>query len=244
MASNVKPKVYTGATAALSVLDASGNAKRVAYVSDFTIDMSSNSEDFNVIGQLYQESIPTFNNWTASSSAKASFENDGQRLLLNAYNTLSPIKCEFLVNNSSVTSEVIKFSGWAIVESLSIGVGDSVSSFDISLKGTGDLDVDLPSIVAVTAISIPATLSMNVGDAKTLDVTLTGTDGKTPSNTDVEWSLTEDGTSVTSGDGTYVKINQRGQVVAKAATGTKVVTVTATAKGGTSVTGSCTVTVA
>ncbi len=240
MASNVKPKVYTGATAALSVLDGSGNVKRVAYVSDFTVDMSSNSEDFNVIGQIYQESIPTYNNWTASSSAKASFENDGQRLLLNAYNTLSPIKCEFLVNNSSTTSEIIKFSGWAIVESLSIGVGDSVSSFDISLKGTGDLDVDLPSVVAVTAISIPSTLTLNVGDAKTLDVTFTPTN---PSNTDVEWTLTEDGSTVTSGDGTYVKINQRGQVVAKSATGNKVVTVTATAKGGTSVTGSCTVTV-
>ena len=133
MAGNVKAKVYTGATAALSVLDENGVSKRVAYVSDFTIDLSSNSEDFNILGQLYQESIPTYNSWSASSSAKASFENDGQRLLMRAYNNLDQIKCEFIVNNSTNANEIIKFTGWAIIESLSIGVGDSVSTFDISV---------------------------------------------------------------------------------------------------------------
>lgn len=242
MAGNVKARVYTGATAALSVQNASGNYVRVAYVSDFTIDLSSNSEDFNVLGQLYQESIPTYNSWTASSSAKASFENDGQRLLIDAYNNLKQIKCEFLVDNANgVTSKMIKFDGWAIIESLSIGVGDGVSTFDISLKGSGDLDVDLPSIVAVTGIEIPSSLTLNVGDAKTIDYVLTPANA---SNPEVEWKLTEGSDVVADGDGTYVKLNQRGQVVAKLATvsGTTV-TVTATAKGGTSISDTCTITV-
>lgn len=238
MAGNVKPKVYTGATAALSVLDENGDAKRVAYVSDFTVDLSSNSEDFNVLGQLYQESIPTYNSWTASSSAKASFENDGQRLLLQAYNNLDQIKCEFIVNNSTNADEIIKFTGWAIIESLSVGVGDSVSTFDISLKGSGDLDVDLPSITYVTALSLtPQEMTLNVGDAKTIDFALTP---KNASNPDIKWSLSEGGDE-------FITLNQRGQVVAKKKT-TSEVTVTATAQGvapeGSAVTATCKVTVA
>lgn len=239
MAGNVKAKVYTGATAALSVLDENGVSKRVAYVSDFTIDLSSNSEDFNILGQLYQESIPTYNSWSASSSAKASFENDGQRLLMRAYNNLDQIKCEFIVNNSTNANEIIKFTGWAIIESLSIGVGDSVSTFDISVKGSGDLDVDLPSITYVTGLTLnPTEVTLNVGDAKTIDFVLTP---KNASNPDIKWTLSEGGEE-------FVTLNQRGQIVANKATGVTEVTVTATANGASPsaepITATCKVTVA
>ena len=218
MASNVKAKVYTGASAALSVIDANGKPKRVAYVSDFSLDLSANSEDFNVIGQKYNEVIPTFNSWTASSSAKASFENEGQRLLLDAYENLRQIKCEFIVNNSADTKEIIKLSGWAIIESLSIGVGDSVSSFDISLKGAGDIDINRPTVNPVADIEITnaegsgenKTLTLSVGDSITLDYTVTGVSpNRAPSNPNVKWS---------SGDTSKVVINERGHIYAMAVT--------------------------
>lgn len=226
MASNVKAKVYTGASAALSVVDANGASKRVAYVSDFTIDLSANSEDFNVIGQKYNEVIPTFNSWTASSSAKASFENEGQRLLLDAYENLRQIKCEFIVNNSTIQEDVIKLSGWAIIESLSIGVGDSVSSFDISLKGAGDIDINRPTVNPVADVTITnatvgsdgkKTLELSVGDSITLDYTVTGASAtRAPSNPNVVWK---------SSDPKTVVINERGHIYAMATT-TKEVTVT------------------
>lgn len=218
MASNVKAKVYTGASAALSVVDTNGVSKRVAYVSDFTIDLSANSEDFNVIGQKYNEVIPTFNSWTASSSAKASFENEGQRLLLDAYENLRQIKAEFIINNSSDTRDMIKLSGWAIIESLSIGVGDSVSSFDISLKGAGDIDINRPTVNPVAEVELTntdgsgenKTLTLSVGDSVTLDYTVTGsTPTRAPSNPNVKWN---------SSDPSKVVINERGHIYAMAET--------------------------
>ena len=224
MASNVKAKVYTGASAALSVLDANGVAKRVAYVSDFTIDLSANSEDFNVIGQKFNEVIPTFNSWSASSSAKASFENEGQRLLLDAYENLRQIKAEFIVNNSTVQEDVIKLSGWAIIESLSIGVGDSVSSFDISLKGAGDIDINRPTVNPVAEVSITnatvgtdgeKTLELSVGDSITLDYTVTGvTETRAPSNPNVVWKIEK----VEGKTPTEIVVNERGHIYAMAKT--------------------------
>ena len=236
MASNVKAKVYTGASAALSVLDANGVAKRVAYVSDFTIDLSANSEDFNVIGQKFNEVIPTFNSWSANSSAKASFENEGQRLLLDAYENLRQIKAEFIVNNSTDKDEMIKLSGWAIIESLSIGVGDSVSSFDISLKGAGDIDINRPSVNPVAKVEILGdnAIELSKGDSITLDYKVTGTNTKrAPSNPNVKWS---------SSDPETVVINERGHIYAMAATDSAV-TVTCTAEDDDSVSATVTVTV-
>lgn len=236
MASNVKAKVYTGASAALSVLDANGVAKRVAYVSDFTLDLSSNSEDFNVIGQKYNEVIPTFNSWTASSSAKASFENEGQRLLLDAYENLRQIKAEFIVNNSADVNEMIKLSGWAIIESLSIGVGDSVSSFDISLKGAGDIDINRPSVNTVATVEIVSedTITLNKGDSITLDYRVTGTNpNRAPSNPNVTW---------TSSNPEAVVINERGHIYAMEVTEDDV-TITCTAEDSSTVTDTITVTV-
>lgn len=236
MASNVKAKVYTGASAALSVVDANGAPKRVAYVSDFTLDLSSNSEDFNVIGQKYNEVIPTFNSWTASSSAKASFENEGQRLLLDAYENLRQIKCEFIVNNSADANEMIKLSGWAIIESLSIGVGDSVSSFDISLKGAGDIDINRPSVNAVASVEISGedTITLNKGDSITLDYTVTGTNAsRAPSNPNVTWN---------SNNPEAVVINERGHIYAMAVT-EEPVTITCIAEDNLDITDTITVTV-
>ena len=236
MASNVKAKVYTGASAALSVLNANGVSKRVAYVSDFTIDLSANSEDFNVIGQKFNEVIPTFNSWSASSSAKASFENEGQRLLLDAYENLRQIKAEFIVNNSTDKNEMIKLSGWAIIESLSIGVGDSVSSFDISLKGAGDIDINRPSVNLVAKVEIDGedTIELSKGDSITLDYKVTGTNpDRAPSNPNVKW---------TSSNPEAVVINERGHIYAMAVTETAV-TITCEAEDGNSIKDTVTVTV-
>lgn len=217
MAGNVKPNVYTGATAALSVYDANGLLKRVAYVSDFTIDLNSNTDEFSVLGQTYQEVIPTFNNWSGSSSAKASFENEGQIALLNAYQTLQPIKCEFIINQTDDNTKLIKAVGFATIESLSIGVGDSVSSFDISLRGSGNLGFTLPQYKAVTAVTVtPEEVTLSVGSSIQLEYSVSP---KNASNPVVKWK---------SADETKVKVDENGFVVAIAPTGDAGVAVTCT----------------
>ena len=160
MANFAQPKVYTGVSAALSVKRTDGSLQRVAYATGFTLDLSTDSEDFNVLGQRYQESVPTYNSWTASSDAKASFENQGQKDLIAAYNNQEFIYCQFVINDGYDAKGVLHAgsiviaTGYASIESLSIDVGDSVSGLSISLKGTGNLGFTLPDYVEVTSVTI------------------------------------------------------------------------------------------
>lgn len=238
MAGFNKPKVYTGVNAALSVADsATGTKKRVAYLTGFTIDLSANSEDFNVLGQRYQESIPTYNSWTASSDGKASFENEGQRALMDAYNRQEFIYCEFLINdgkdyygNETASAKVIA-NGYASIESLSIDAGDGVTGISISLKGTGGLGFKYPKITAVTSVTLSQdSLTLGVGDTQQLFVTVAP---EAASDKNVTWS---------SSDPTKVKVDQDGFVYAVATT-TDAVTITVTSESNSSATDTCSVTV-
>ena len=222
MAGFNKPKVYTGVTAALSVSDsATGEQKRVAYLTGFSLDLSANSEDFNVLGQRYQESIPTYNAWTASADGKASFENAGQRALMDAYNRQEFIYCEFIINNGEdyygkvTDSDIVKAIGFASIESLTIDAGDGVTGISISLKGSGGLGFSYPTITPVESVSLlsGATLKLGVGDTRQLVAEITP-DGA--SNTDLTWKSSDD---------TTVKVDQDGFVYAVKA-GEATITVT------------------
>lgn len=236
MAGFSKPKVYTGVSAALSIVE--NNVKtRVAYLTGFTLDLTANSEDFNVLGQRYQESIPTYNAWTASADGKASFENEGQRKLFNAYNTNDFVLCEFVLNSGKDyygdidQNAVVLATGYASIDNLSIDVGDGVTGISISLKGTGGLGFKYPTIVPVSAISLDqSTLTLGVGETKQLVATITPTNA---SNVTIEW---------TSSDSTKVKVDENGFVYAVAATESPV-TITAKSPAGEDITATCSVTV-
>ena len=236
MASFVKPKVYTGVTAAMKV-QVNGKLETVAYVTDFTLDLSSNTEDFNVLGQRYQNSIPTYNNWTANTSAKASFENKGQIALLKAYQNMDYVLIEFIINSATdenglidVTS-LVKATGYASIESLSIGAGEGVTSFDCSLKGVGNLGFSLPEYTAVSKITVtPTTLTLGAGSSQQLEVKVEPLNATNPT---VVW---------TSSDPTKVKVDEMGFVIAVADTDAAV-TITATSEDVPTLKGTCTVTV-
>lgn len=236
MASFVKPKVYTGVTAAMKV-KVGDKFETVAYVTDFTLDLSSNSEDFNVIGQRYQNSIPTYNNWTANTSAKASFENKGQLALLQAYQNMDFVLIDFIINsavgaNGEVDyTSIVKATGFATIESLSIGAGEGVTSFDCSLKGAGNLGFSLPEYTAVTTVKVtPSELELNAGSSQQLEVKVLPENATNPT---VTW---------TSSDPTKVKVDEMGFVIAVADT-EEPVTITATSEDVSTVSGTCSVTV-
>ena len=235
MAGFTKPKVYTGVAAALSVADSTGKLQKVAYVTGFTLDLSANTEDFNVLGQRYQESIPTYNNWSASSDAKASFENKGQALLLSAYQNSDFVLCEFIINNGQNTdgsidnNAIVKAQGYATIESISIDAGDGVTGISISLKGTGNLGFSLPKYTAVSQVEInKSTLTLGVGSSEQLVATIT------PEN------ATELGITWESSDPTKATVDQLGFVIG-VATGTA--EITATSDDNPEATDTCTVTV-
>ena len=237
MAGFNKPKVYTGVTAALSVSDsATGKTKRVAYLTGFSLDLSANSEDFNVLGQRYQESIPTYNAWTASADGKASFENAGQRALMDAYNRQEFIYCEFIINNGedyygNVTeSSIVKANGYASIESLTIDAGDGVTGISISLKGTGGLGFSYPTITEVSSVTLSeSTLKLGVGDTRQLVASILPVNA---SNLDLTWK---------SSAPEYAKVDQDGFVYAVSA---GEATITVTSDDNPEATATCTVTVA
>lgn len=228
MANFAKPKVYTGVSAALSVKKSDGALSRVAYATGFTLDLSSDSEDFNVLGQRYQESVPTYNSWTASADAKASFENEGQKALLWAYQNQEFIYCEFIINDGYDASgnfnsnAVVAATGYASIESLSIDAGDNVTGFSVSLKGTGNLGFKLPDYVKVTAVNVnsddagydesTSTLTLRKGNSCQLYATVTPEDA---TNNSVSFSV--------SGDKGYVTVDEEsGWVLAIKETSTPV----------------------
>lgn len=228
MAGLTKPKVYTGVSAALSVADENGTLQRVAYATGFTLDLSANTEDFNVLGERYQLSIPTYLSWSASSDAKASFENKGQAALIKAYDNQDSILCEFILNNVS-GAKLAKMYGYASIESLSIDAGEGVTGMSISLKGAGRLGRQLPSYTAVTGVSInKETLSLYVGSTEQLIATVSPSGA---SDVGVTWS---------SSDTTKATVDEIGFVTAIAA---GEVTITATSDADSTKTDTCTVTV-
>lgn len=174
MANFAKPKVYTGVSAALSFKRQDGTLSRVAYATGFTLDLSSDSEDFNVLGQRYQESVPTYNSWSASADAKASFENEGQKALLWAYQNQEFVYCQFIINDgydangNQNPNAVVAATGYAGIESLSIDAGDGVTGMSISLKGTGNLGFTLPEYIKVTAIDVTSDDPAYDADTSTL----------------------------------------------------------------------------
>lgn len=235
MAGFTKPKVYTGVAAAISVADSTGALRKVAYATGFTLDLSANAEDFNVLGQRYQESIPTYNNWTASSDAKASFENKGQAALLAAYQNQEFVLCEFIINNGVDTSgkvtesSIVKAYGYASIESLSIDVGDGVTGLSISLKGSGNLGFALPTYTAVTSVTInKSELTLGVGSSEQLVATIN------PEN------ATEQGITWKSSAPAIVSVDELGFVIAKA---TGSATITATSDDNAEAKATCEVTV-
>ena len=238
MAGFSKPKVYTGVAAALSVADSTGALRKVAYVTGFTLDLSANTEDFTVIGQRYQESIPTYNNWTASSDAKASFENRGQSALLAAYQQQEFILCEFILNDGKGTGStvdstaIVKAYGYASIESLSIDAGEGVTGISISLKGSGNMGFSLPSYKTVNAVTINKTeLTLTAGSSEQLIATVT------PAN------ATEQGITWTSADPESVTVDELGFVYAVKATGEAGVVITAKSDDNAEASATCTVTV-
>ena len=237
MAGFNKPKVYTGVTAALSVADsATGTQKRVAYLTGFSLDLSANSEDFNVLGQRYQESIPTYNAWTASADGKASFENAGQRALMDAYNKQEFIYCEFVINNGEdyygkvTDSDIVKAVGFASIESLTIDAGDGVTGISISLKGSGGLGFSYPTITPVETVTLlsGSSLKLGVGDTRQLVAEISPVGA---SNTDLTWKSSAD---------SYVKVDQDGFIYAVAK---GEATITVTSDDNSEATAECTVTV-
>lgn len=237
MAGFNKPKVYTGVTAALSVADsATGTQKRVAYLTGFSLDLSANSEDFNVLGQRYQESIPTYNAWTASADGKASFENAGQRALMDAYNKQEFIYCEFVINNGEdyygkiTDSDIVKAVGFASIESLTIDAGDGVTGISISLKGSGGLGFSYPTITPVETVTLlsGSLLTLGVGDTRQLVAEISPVGA---SNTDLTWKSSAD---------SYVKVDQDGFIYAVAK---GEATITVTSDDNSEATAECTVTV-
>lgn len=231
MAGLSKPKVYTGVSAAISVADSTGVMHRVAYATGFTLDLSANTEDFNVLGQRYQESIPTYNNWTASSDAKANFENKGQSLLLVAYQNQDFVLVEFIINNATGTNAnaFTKAYGYASIESLSIDAGEGVTGFSISLKGSGNLGFQMPTYVDVSSVTLnKSTLAIGVNSSEQLVVDVAPSNA---SENSVTWS---------SSDPTVAKVDELGFVFG-VATGTA--TITATSDADSTKSDTCTVTV-
>ena len=217
MANFAKPKVYTGVSAALSVKRSDGKLERVAYATGFNLDLSSDSEDFNVLGQRYQESVPTYNSWTASADAKASFENGGQKALLLAYQNQEFVYCQFIINDgydaqgNFHANAMVAATGYAGIESLSIDSGDGVTGLSISLKGTGNLGFKLPTYVAVTSVVVTSddngwdadskTLTLKVGDSAQL---VASVEPDTATNNSVSFVFEED--DVTSP--TYITVDE------------------------------------
>lgn len=230
MANFAKPKVYTGVSAALSVKRSDGTLSRVAYATGFTLDLSSDSEDFNVLGQKYQESIPTYNSWSASADAKASFENEGQKALLWAYQNQEFIYCQFIINDGYGAdgtlnpNAIVMATGYAGIESLSIDAGDGVTGLSISLNGTGNLGFTLPEYIAVTQIDVTSddaafdgensTLTLRKGNSVQLSATVTPT------------NATNNAVTFKSGDKTVVTVDEETGWVLAVGNGNTTITVT------------------
>jgi len=135
--------MYTGLIGALSldVLDINRGGigapdSKIAYINGFTLDQSTQTFEVSKVGQVYKDSYPGRQSWSASATGAAVFSESGQALLYDAMRSRLKVKLYLFLD----TEKRIYFSGVGYIESMSLDFSaDGVANIAINIIGVKDL---------------------------------------------------------------------------------------------------------
>lgn len=135
--------MYTGLTGALYILDSDMpllNAERVAYISGWSIENSTDMVEVNTVGQAHTDAYAGRQSWSASADGVVVFENKGQEKLFIAKSLGKKMRLNFYMDLQA--SGGTYFTGCGYIESLGVDLSaESAANISISVKGLGQLDL-------------------------------------------------------------------------------------------------------
>lgn len=127
--------MYTGLTGKVKI--GKGSAVEIAYISNWSVEDSVELIEVSELGKRSKDKVAGLRGWTASADGAIEFGTDGtsgHKALFEAMHNGDKVLCEFHLN------ETTKFSGTAMIESLSIDLSaEDKGNVSISLSGTDEL---------------------------------------------------------------------------------------------------------
>ena len=134
--------MYTGLTGKVTI-----DGNKVAYISNWSVDMSRELIDVPVLGQSMTQKVAGQKTWSASADGAVYFGADGQGGQANLFRAMDngqTVTCEFFLDDGTNGNGAgVRFSGKAMIESLSV---------DLSAEDKGNISI---SIVGVDELSFP-----------------------------------------------------------------------------------------
>jgi len=144
--------IYTGLTGKVTL------GGEVAYISNWSVDLSREIIEVTVLGQKYKEKAAGQVSWNASADGTVCFGNDGRsghKSLFDAMNNGTKVKCEFylhdadkadrpysdtVVGGTTQYKNSVKFEGVGFIESLSVDLSaEDKGNISISISGCEEL---------------------------------------------------------------------------------------------------------
>lgn len=131
---------YSGITAkieyaAVSANGAAGEAKKIAYVSNWSVEESCDIVEFTTLGSDCKEKMPAQYGWSASADGTADFSAEGGHAALrDCMISRSPVRMTFYLDGATY------LSGDGYIESLSTDISaEDKGNISISVSGCGKL---------------------------------------------------------------------------------------------------------
>ena len=128
--------MYTGLLGKLTI---GGTAKTIAYISNWSVEDTTDIIEVTRLGNGFKEKLPGLQSWSASADGAVEFgqvnnASSNQAALFKAKRDGDEVDCEFYLNNS------VKFFGKGIIESLSVDLSaEDKGNISISISGIGKL---------------------------------------------------------------------------------------------------------
>jgi len=132
--------MYTGVTGAVKI--GKGTAATVAYISNWSIEDSSDIIEITKLGSKYKEKAVGMQSWSASADGAVDFTDGSQTALFAAKHNGDEVNCNFYLDTTA--NKEVFFTGKGFIESLSVDLSaEDKGNISISISGNGALEKEI-----------------------------------------------------------------------------------------------------
>ena len=130
--------MYTGLTGKLEIAleenGTFGTSTEVAYISNWSVEDTTDIIEVTKLGKEYKEKQPGLQSWSASADGTVVFDGNSQIALFKAKHDGTLVQCAFYLDTGVV------FTGNGYIESLSVDLSaEDKGNISISISGDGGL---------------------------------------------------------------------------------------------------------
>jgi len=143
--------MYTGLTGKVTISTEGKTDAKVAYISNWSIDLSSDVIEVTQLGQSYKEKAATIRDWSASADGTVCFDGaDSHKYLFDAMAKGKEVDIKFYLycektpkdNDRGPSKKDTYFKGKGFIESLSVDLSaEDKGNISISIAGNKELEL-------------------------------------------------------------------------------------------------------